>query len=37
VGFLEAQVAFALKRPELAPAVRQFLRQYVGTPAMEQA
>ncbi len=29
VGFLEAQVAFALKRPDLAPAVRKFLRQYI--------
>ena len=28
VGFLEAQVAFALKRPDLAPAVRAFLKQY---------
>ncbi len=27
-GFLEAQIAFALKRPDLAPAVRQFLRNY---------
>ena len=30
VGFLEAQVAFALKRPDLAHAVRAFLRTYVG-------
>jgi len=29
IGFLEAQIAFALKRPELAPAVRSFLRNYV--------
>jgi len=29
VGFLEAQIAFALKRPDLAPAVRKFLRRYV--------
>jgi UTP--glucose-1-phosphate uridylyltransferase len=29
VGFLEAQIAFALKRPDLAPAVRAFLRNYV--------
>ena len=28
VGFLEAQIAFALKRPDLAPQVRQFLRAY---------
>lgn len=27
-GFLEAQIAFALKRPDLAPAVRGFLREY---------
>ncbi len=27
-GFLEAQIAFALKRPELAGAVREFLKQY---------
>ena len=33
VGFLEAQIAFALKRPDLAPAVRQFLRNY--TEAVE--
>ncbi len=30
VGFLEAQIAFALKRPELADAVRQFLKAYVN-------
>ncbi len=29
VGFLEAQIAFALKRPEMAPAVRAFLKSYV--------
>jgi UTP--glucose-1-phosphate uridylyltransferase len=29
VGFLEAQIAFALKRPDLAPAVRAFLKNYV--------
>ncbi len=29
VGFLEAQIAFALKRPELADAVRAFLKTYV--------
>ena len=28
VGFLEAQIAFALKRPDLAEAVRGFLRHY---------
>ncbi len=27
-GFLEAQIAFALKRPDLGPAVRAFLRKY---------
>ena len=37
VGFLEAQIAFALKRPDLAPAVRQFLKDYVAAPEMEQA
>jgi UTP--glucose-1-phosphate uridylyltransferase len=30
VGFLEAQIAFALKRPELADAVRGFLKTYVN-------
>ncbi len=29
IGFLEAQIAFALKRPELADAVRTFLKTYV--------
>ena len=29
IGFLEAQIAFALKRPELAVAVREFLKNYV--------
>ena len=29
VGFLEAQIAFALKRPDLADAVRAFLPQYM--------
>ncbi len=29
VGFLEAQIAFALKRPDLADAVRAFLKNYV--------
>ena len=28
IGFLEAQIAFALKRPDLAADVRAFLRQY---------
>jgi len=28
VGFLEAQIAFALKRPDLAPQVKQFLQAY---------
>jgi UTP--glucose-1-phosphate uridylyltransferase len=28
VGYLEAQIAFALKRPDLADAVREFLKQY---------
>ncbi|MGH7212547.1 MAG: UTP--glucose-1-phosphate uridylyltransferase [Acetobacteraceae bacterium] len=28
IGFLEAQIAFALKRPELAPSVRAFLKTY---------
>lgn len=29
VGFLEAQIAFALKRPDLVDAVRGFLKQYL--------
>jgi UTP--glucose-1-phosphate uridylyltransferase len=29
VGFLEAQIAFALKRPDLGPAVRGFLKNYI--------
>lgn len=29
VGFLEAQIAFALKRPDLADAVRAFLKNYL--------
>ena len=33
VGFLEAQLAFALKRPDLGPAVRRFLRHYVDKVA----
>jgi UTP--glucose-1-phosphate uridylyltransferase len=32
VGFLEAQIAFALKRPDLAASVRKFLRAYVEAP-----
>jgi UTP--glucose-1-phosphate uridylyltransferase len=28
IGFLEAQIAFALERPEMAPAVRAFLQSY---------
>ena len=28
VGFLEAQIAFSLKRPDLGPAVRKFLTKY---------
>ena len=28
IGFLEAQIAFALKRSDLAPAVQAFLRHY---------
>ena len=29
IGFLEAQIAYALKRPEMADAVQAFLRKYV--------
>jgi UTP--glucose-1-phosphate uridylyltransferase len=29
VGFLEAQIAFALARPDIGPAVRAFLKNYV--------
>ncbi|MBP0491896.1 UTP--glucose-1-phosphate uridylyltransferase GalU [Pararoseomonas indoligenes] len=29
-GYLEAQIAFALKRPDLAGAVREFLPKYMG-------
>jgi len=29
LGFLEAQIAFALKRPEMASQVREFLKTYV--------
>lgn len=32
VGFLEAQIAFALKRPDLADQVRGFLKQYCECP-----
>jgi UTP-glucose-1-phosphate uridylyltransferase len=28
IGYLEAQVAFALKRDDLGPAVREFLKKY---------
>ena len=37
VGFLEAQLAFALKRPDLAPAVRAFLRRYLDEAAVASA
>lgn len=30
VGFLEAQIAFALKRSDLGPGVRAFLKNYTG-------
>ena len=30
IGFLEAQIAFALKRDDMAPAVRAFLKNYVN-------
>lgn len=29
IGFLEAQIAFALQRPEMADAVRKFLKTYI--------
>ena len=29
VGYLEAQIAFALERPDIGPAVRAFLKEYV--------
>jgi UTP--glucose-1-phosphate uridylyltransferase len=32
IGFLEAQIAYALKRPDLADAVRTFLRYYIDSP-----
>ncbi len=28
-GYLEAQIAFALKRPDLAGKVQEFLKRYV--------
>ncbi len=28
IGFLEAQIAFSLARPDLSPAVREFLKKY---------
>jgi UTP--glucose-1-phosphate uridylyltransferase len=31
IGFLEAQIAFALQRPEMAPSVRAFLKTYQET------
>lgn len=31
IGFLEAQIAFSLARPDLAPAVREFLKNYVNS------
>jgi UTP--glucose-1-phosphate uridylyltransferase len=31
IGFLEAQIAFALVRPDLGPAVREFLKNYVNS------
>lgn len=31
VGFLEAQIAFSLARPDLGPAVRAFLKNYVNS------
>jgi UTP--glucose-1-phosphate uridylyltransferase len=33
VGFLEAQIAFALARPDLAPSVRAFIKGYCGENA----
>jgi len=30
VGFLEAQLAFALKRPDIGPQVRAFLKNYIN-------
>lgn len=31
IGYLEAQIAFALRRPDIAPAVRSFLKKYQET------
>ncbi len=31
IGFLEAQIAFSLARPDLGPAVRAFLKNYVNS------
>ena len=31
IGFLEAQIAFSLVRPDLGPAVRAFLKNYVNS------
>lgn len=33
IGFLEAQIAFALERPDLADDVREFLKKYSGAAA----
>ncbi len=32
IGFLEAQIAFALRRPDMAGKVREFLQTYLETP-----
>ena len=37
VGFLEAQIAFALRRPDMAPAVRAFLANYRDEPRAHNA
>ncbi len=37
IGFLEAQIAFALKRPELAEDVRAFLRLYTSDTPHDQS
>jgi len=31
IGFLEAQIAFSLARPDLGPSVREFLKNYVNS------